>query len=790
MQAGAKAPNIDQAIAAVDAIYGPVDGGEPRDLGITVDPAKANADGVIINPAPNTPRGGLPEGTDIRFGFQGEQEGFDRGAFLSGIGLDANKEANLVAGLNALSGKENLTAEDMIAVYAEVGVPLPNAADFQQQLENARKGMRFGPIDSAAAEAAYNARIEQEKADVDAIAGEAGASDLAQQGIMLGLGDEAAGVGTALSSLLKGENVIDGYRVGRDVERARLQEARDRTGWFGTAAELAGGGAALGPASILNTGTQTARQAINQGALTGALTGFGYGEGAQGSTLGAGLGAAGGAALSGFLVKGADLVASRIGAKQANQAALETATAAADEGIAIPRAMVDPNKAVRATALDGTIAGRPIIERTMSRVADDVASRVDSLASGTVLEAENVGNTVRAAAEREIANSGRRARKAYDNAERLAGDAKVAPKAALEEVDSAIARLSETSNTNSAEIAYLQGLKRDLSKDLSVGALRDLRTTLRQKISKGDLTFGQNEARVLGIMNAAADDIRSGLVAQGNSAAAKAFDAADRDYSARMELISGTLQKLIGRRQDTLSGEAIAKKLTAMHSKGGDVEGLRKFFNTLSREEREDIGATIAASLSKNRKGDASMAILANNIEAMPRAARETIFGVEGAKSLANLQTIAKAFERVKRNTSNTGIGNDGRSVLGNVVFGAGAPMLAGGSGATAVAGAAALGATKFTRDVISAKLAMSPKFQKWLSKAIVARTEEQIANSFKSLRRVAAAEPSISGEVNSLTNYLLQAANDTGPMTAAANSGQSEPSKSSQTAKRAGGLQ
>jgi len=791
LQAGAKAPNIDQAIAAVDAIYGPQNTeNKKQDLGIVIDPAKANEDGVIINPAPNRPdmTGGVPTGTDVRFGFEGGEQGFDRTAYLADIGLDPNKEATLMAGLNAITGNPELTADDMIKVYADIGAPLPNAADFQQQLEYARKGYRFGPVDSSVAESAYKAKVEAEAAGMDATGGELGISDLAQQGLTVGLGDEAAGVGTALSELLQGNNPIEGYQIGRDAQRLRLEKARDDAGWLGTAAEIAGGGASFGVPVL--SGVQTTRQLVNTGALQGALTGFGYGEGTKGSLTGAVVGGGIGAGATGVLVKGADMVASRIGAKAGNQAALDTATAAADEGITIPRAMVDPKKSVRATALDSTLAGRPVINEQMGKVADAVENRVSSLSTGRVVDAENLGNTVRTAAEREIKNSGTAAKRSYDNAERLAGDAKVTPKTALAEVDAAIARLSETSNTNSAEIAYLEGLKKDLSKDLSVGALRDLRTTLRQKISKGDLTFGQNEARVLAVMKSAADDIRTGLSAQGKADAARAFDVADKAYSDRMDFISSTLQKLIGRRQDNLSGEAIAKRFASMRGVGGDAQGLQQFFRKLSTDERDDISATILDAIGKNGKGDFSLAFLAKNINNIPASARRTIFGADGAKSLENLKVIAKAFDSVKRNTSNTGIGNDWRSVLGSAVFGGGIPFAAGSGGGSAVAAGVGLAGAKLTRDYVSAKMVMSPNFQRWLKKAVTARTPEQIADSFKSLRRVAATEPAIGGEVNALSNYLLQAANDTGPMTAAANSDRKEPSLSNQTAKTAGARQ
>jgi hypothetical protein len=761
-------------VARIDAMPSAA---KSQELGIVIDPAQADENGVIINPAPNTPdmTGGVPTGTDVRFGFQGSEGGFDRTAYLASIGLDPNKEATLMAGLNAITGDPELTADDMIKVYADIGAPLPNAADFQKQLEFARKGYRFGPVDSSVAEA-DNKQVADEAAAMDAGLGEAGLSELTQQGMMIGLGDEAAGVGIGFSRLLQGENPVEGYRIGRDAQRLRLDQAREREGVLGTAAEIAGGGASFGTAALTSTVPQTTRQLVNSGALQGALSGFGYGEGAGGSALGASGGALLGAGATFGLTKGAQFVGSRIGRK-ATAEAIDTARAANEEGLVLPRAILDPNAGVRATALDSTMAGRPVIDRTMKGVADAVEGRVGNLSAGNVIpDGENVGNLVRTAAERSIKDSGVAANRAYTKAENLAGDAKVAPTNALASIKSAVDELSETSGLNIPEINFLKTLEADFSKDLSVGALRRARTKMRKLISKGELTFGESEARVLGIMESAADDIRSGLSAQGKADAARAFDVADKGYRERMEYINGTLQKLIGRRQDNFSGETIAKKLAAMRGKGGDAGGLRKFFTTLDPDEKADIAATVADGLGKNRKGEFSLAILANNIENLPASARATIFGADGAKSLANLKTIATAFDKVKRNTSNTGLGNDWRSILGSVVFGGGVPLVAGGGGGTAAALAVTAGGAKLGRDYVSARMAMSPKFQRWLGKAVIARTPQQIADSMRGLNRIAATEPAIGGEVNALSNYLLQAANDTGPMAAAANSDRKEP--------------
>lgn len=160
------------------------------------------------------------------------------------------------------------------------------------------------PISPAPAEEIAERRIEQ--------GGEPGAGYLFQQGAMLNLGDEAAGVGGALANALTSPfterefDPIGAYGDHRDAERLLQGRARENSGWVGTGAEILGGLASGRPgASLLTSTPQTIGQRMatgaRGGASTGLIAGFGHGEGVAGSLAGAGAGASGGALIGGAL---------------------------------------------------------------------------------------------------------------------------------------------------------------------------------------------------------------------------------------------------------------------------------------------------------------------------------------------------------------------------------------------------------------------------------------------------------------------------------------------------------
>jgi hypothetical protein len=480
------------------------------------------------------------------------------------------------------------------------------------------------------------------------------------------------------------------------------------------------------PNATRATGAAMAANPIKTSTGMGVL----YGTGAdnqnrlRGGAVGGAFGGVLGATIQKVGVPAGNALADRVAQRRAGAVipnAPEVAAAGQAEGVTVNRAMIDPRLENRVTGVDASLAGGPKLRRGMNEIEGQIEGRVNALGrDGNVMDTAAAGQTYQAAGERFIKESGKAAGAKYTRAERLAGDAKVTPEQSLQAVDDAIVRLSETPGTNSAEIAFLNTLKSDLSKDLSVGGLRRMRTSLRKKISNGGLVFGEDEARVLGVMDAAATDIRLGLQAQGKSKAAKAFDIADKEYRGRMEFINGSLQKIIGKRGSNLSSEQVANNLSGM-ARGRDTEGVKAFLAKLNPDEHADVAATFAESLGRNNRGEFSVAhfLTQTSERKFPNRALATIFGNDGAQSIQNLRVLGKEVDRVNRmrNTSNTARAADYRSVLINTLLGLGSGVGTG-SITTGLATTATAGGLKAGRDMLSARMLLNPKITRWVQTA------------------------------------------------------------------------
>jgi hypothetical protein len=445
------------------------------------------------------------------------------------------------------------------------------------------------------------------------------------------------------------------------------------------------------------------------------------------------------------------------------------------EGVTVNRAMVDPSRQQKVTAVGKTMVGGRMMQRDMGKVGDQIQGRVGALgAGGEAMEPQVAGETLRGAAERSIKQSGQQLGRRYDRLEKATEGLKVPPKESLAKVDEVINRLSEMKNSNAPEISYLQNLRKDLSSDLSVGALRRLRTKLRKSISKGDLTFGEDEADVLSIMDSASNDIANGLQAAGKGGVAREFKAVDQAYRDRMGFITGTVQKIVGKRNANLSGEQVFANMRALTSSRGDAGGFARMMREMTPEEQQDIAATFAEGLGKNPDGSFSTATLVKHIEKLPPATRAAMFGPDGAKSLQNLSELARAHKRVMHSLggSPTGVASDYKGFVMNLLLGGGGTLAAGGGGVKAAAVAGGLTAAKVGRDVLNARLLMSPKIQGWLRSAPRTADPAAINAHFDRLKAIAVREPALAPQIQQLEDMILKAANDTGTTRAVASEG------------------
>lgn len=726
----------------------------------------------VTGAIPGAPDGGQPKG-DIRFGDQTDPS--------STAGMPT-MSAEQNAAFKAFGAANPNASEDQLNQFlGAIGIhgKLANPAAVMSQLK-AGTPLKDAQFD----EESYKQGLRDRNAASDKLSGAPSElGTLATQGGSYGLSDEAAGVGSGIGALLTGNNPFTGYTVGRDAERLRIEDARASQGWTGTAAEVAGSLVApTGAASALGRGVPLATRAIEGakvGTKLGALSGFGYGEGVNSvpnAFIGAGAGAVVGTVIPALgaganrLVNSPTRVTGRTMTLAERVLGQETAAAGIAENVPVSRAMVDPSIANKVTGAETTMLGGPIVRRGLAETGNAIEGGVKALGgTGTALERPTLGDKITDATTRWMNRSKVVTTRLYQKAERLAGDARVTPTESVAKIDGLLATLGETPGINEQEIAFLQKMKGDFQNDLSIGGLRRIRTNLRGKIRSGGLTFGEDEARVLGIMDAASNDITNGLRVQ-KPGAAEAFRIADTAYRGRAEFIKGTVEKIIGKRGADLSAEKIAGNFQAMTGPKGDVAGFGKMMAILAPDEAHDVAATFADGLGKNTKGEFSTAFLVKGVDKLSRPVQEAMFGSAGAESLRNLQTLAREHSRVvgNLNHSRTGASINFQGQLAKWLGlggggGAIGLMTGGGTGAAigTAAGAAVAGAVTGTRDVLTARMAMSPKITSWLANAPRSATPAQVDKYFGKLNLIALRNPALAGDIQTLQQRIMQSAND-----------------------------
>jgi hypothetical protein len=614
---------------------------------------------------------------------------------------------------------------------------------------------------------AQQSKVKGEAASSDKVFGEAGAMDLMKQGFTLGLLDESSGVGAAMGGALRGDfNIAENYQTGRDAERLRLEQARQRSGAMGTAAELIGG-VATGGAGAINT----ARQAATAGATAGAVGGFGYGEGTQGSLAGGAFGAGGGAVLGAGGFKLGEKIAARAARTAATRdAGADIARAGEAEGVTVNRAMVDPTVENRITGVETSMAGGPKLRRGMEDVTQQVESRVEGLAPGETTAAQ-LGDDMQDALGAFRKGEREKAGALYSRADTLSGSKPIVPQGGIRAIDQQIAELEASgSNVNKKAIKFFQDVREDLSKGMTVSGLRDQRTNLRGQIDQRKLTMTDTERRMGIVLDAVSDDVAKGL--SGNPQALKIYREADNIWREQARFTRQIEQRLVGPKDNPHSAERTARELDSLMR--GDRGRFVRLWRALPKEEKNSIAVYIAQNLGRNNTGEFSPALFLSSTGGKTRTVSDdtlrVVFGDEGFQSIQNLRTLSEQIKRVtsQYNSSNTGRSNDYRSWLLNALFSGGVGLYSGNTGAAMVSVAAIEGA-RATRDLLSARALLSPKITKWISTAPATSSSKAIDAHFERLAEIARAEPALASEIEALRSGIMQAANDNVGLSAAA---------------------
>lgn len=259
--------------------------------------------------------GGFAKGTEVELNANLEANPtFDRDKWLMDkYGLTPEKENKIVSWLNANAGNKDVTKEDVKAYYASIGAGNVNSEDIDIAKLREGKGT-YIDFDHREDEAAYHKSLldtvsEDDKRD--------NTDKLIEQGLVLNLSDELAGLRGAGEALLEGENTVDGYTQARDRERLLVEQARQEEELKGVIVETL---ASL-PASIFlpYAKAKTAADMAKGGAAAGALYGFGDGDGVGDSVKKGGLNAAIGAVAAPVIGKtvqhGSEVIAKRLQGK-------------------------------------------------------------------------------------------------------------------------------------------------------------------------------------------------------------------------------------------------------------------------------------------------------------------------------------------------------------------------------------------------------------------------------------------------------------------------------------------
>lgn len=311
----------------------------------------------------------------------------------------------------------------------------------------------------------------------------------------------------------------------------------------------------------------------------------------------------------------------------------------------IPVRRPDANPALRgkATAIEATPYGNP---RMNAAYADDVAQiqqRAQSLSPGQASdEAYNLGGKIQKAGRDYITNTGKQFGKLYDQVDELSQNIKVNPKEAIKAVDDQIAELVESgANTNAVQISYLRGLREDLAKPggFTMKQFQALRSA-NKGVIRGDSNLASSDAtrRLDNVVRAFSDDASAQLPDE----AVALLRETDQAYAQRQDFITNVLQKhVLGRRNNQINPERAASNFERLSK--GDYDAVSRLWDVLPKSLQDEVSATRVAQIGVNPGGEFQAGRFASDVNKFPANIRQVMYGEEGAASLDDLASIARA---------------------------------------------------------------------------------------------------------------------------------------------------
>lgn len=534
---------------------------------------------------------------------------------------------------------------------------------------------------------------------------------------------------------------------------------------------------------------QSLGQFAGKGAAVGAGYGFGSGEGGLGervanAALGAGAGALAGGGLFGLgkagqriFSKGAeevpplvDPLTGRLNQPLESVSPAQRVAAAREFKIDLPLgAAGDRTAAILEKGLDIMPASAGVMNDARRVTGAQVDDAVDLVAGGYGGAANLYagGQAAQRGANNWISRFEELSTKAYE-AIPIKPDANAAlssTRAALDELSNKFG--SNWLLANTMRNPKLENIRNALSDDTGLGLswkdLKDLRSHIGEQIGDNRFSDGSRISELKHLYGALTKDMRATAIAQGPKAL-RAFERANDLYAQGQQRIEKALVTILG--DDAMQNpEAAAMAIQKIAKSGRASASLDQLKQIRASMAKGDEWGEVASSLIRmmgqpvNSPGrEFNPRTFIHNYADMDEAARNLLFGDRGRAELRKtLDSFVAVNQRLEgtnalRNTSQTAGSLTAVGSVGGVGASVVNPLL----GLKLAAGAAL--------NYGMAKLWTNPGFVRWATgytKSIASGNANAIKGQAGRLRTLAAQNPALRGEIETLERSLISAAND-----------------------------
>lgn len=432
---------------------------------------------------------------------------------------------------------------------------------------------------------------------------------------------------------------------------------------------------------------------------------------------------------------------------------------AAGERQGVPIRQPDARTELRGdyAALESGQRSGPMISQAREADTARIEERLAEVGGqGNPSDQYGLGTRVQAAGQRYIASTKAQANRLYDRVREVSAGKTVTARNADAALDTNIQELRAAGeNSNAAAIKYLEGLRNDIDRGLTVDAVQNLRSNMRGQLSERGLTGTDTDRRVMQVIDGMNQDLTEQLPAE----ASAALRAADDFYRKRQEFINGTLKQFMGDRGKPLPAETAATRLISMAQGKGNFDRFSKMWGQLDDGEKSDVAATIAASLGRKQNGDFSPAALIKSLDPIkgvnPRTAR-LVFGEDGAKALADLRIIAQAKTDAMGRMAPSGKAISGMKGGLRTLMLSTLGLSQGGIGGAVLLPAAANLFAKIGEER-AARLMLNPDFTKWLRAMPEATNPKAINAYFGKLKASGARSQVAANDIEAFTSAVVE---------------------------------